>query len=86
MAYVDNKSLREVFLASELTACGLAKSLGYMRLDKGRESGDESRVRYALGLKGRNRKGKRQAQRFMQESTALRYAEILGLDPHELGL
>ena len=86
--HVSNDLLRETFLSSEWTAHALGRELGYLRKrNDAHLIGDDSPVRRALGLKGYSSNGKaRPPQRFMKEATALRYAKVLRVDPHELDL
>lgn len=83
---VPNKPLREAFLSSGITATELAWRLGYIR-HRGRWVGDEAPVRRALGIHAHSTHGyPKRLQEHMGEKLALRYAEALNLDPHELGL
>lgn len=91
MAYVSNKPLREAFLRSGRSSASVARELGHLckqsrPLVDGTHvlRGDGSMVKRRLGLLRNS--GEVSAQRYMRESTALRYARVLGLDPHEIGL
>lgn len=77
MGWVSNEPLREAFLRSGRSCGDLARELGYPRKEA-------SRVLRRLGFIPNS--GEAEPQRYVQESTALLYAEILGLDPHELDL
>jgi len=84
MAYVSNRTLREAFERSGLTAGQLGLLLGYE--ESAREA--DHRVRRALGCKPYRARGRAypNGQTRMQEATALRYAIALNLDPSEIGL
>lgn len=84
---VPNTVLREAFLGSGITTCELARLLGHERLREGRWlTADDSHVVRALGLKRYRSHGKWIMQASMEEGTALRYANALGLAPYEIGL
>jgi len=91
MGYVSNEPLREAFLRSGRSPNSVAKELGYLckcprPLADGSFPirGDGSIVKRRLGLLRNS--GEAAPQRHMRERTALRYAKVLGVDPHELGL
>lgn len=75
---------------SGLSATELARRLGYLYLTpSGRLQANDAAVKAALGLKRcRARGGEKRwvIQKRMQETTALRYVEALGLDPVDIGL
>lgn len=98
--WVENAPLREAFERSGLTPVELASLLGVDRVYRTRlkladgtertyeyRSGDGRAVRRALGFCGYRGWGERRPpQRYMKQETALRYAEVLGLDPVDIGL
>jgi len=78
---VSNRALREAFLRSGLSSVDLARRLGNPRRC--------SHVLRALGIsayKMRSDYPAKQAQTSIRETTALRYAEALGLDPMDIEL
>lgn len=79
--HVVNDPLREAFLASGVSASKLAEGLG-MTAGKGKP--DTSAVKRSLGLMPES--GGTAMRRTMREEKALRFAEMLGLDPVEIGL
>lgn len=79
--HVANDPLREAFLAGGMSASKLAEGLG-MRAGKGKF--DTSAVKRSLGLMPES--GSTALRRTMREEKALRFAEMLGLDPREIGL
>jgi hypothetical protein len=90
---VDNKLLRELVLASDISTLEIARRLGYYRKSvtkrNGRKLGpygvvDDSRLRRALGLKSDPRTHKTQTK--ISEDTAVKIGEALGLAPYEIGL
>lgn len=98
--YVDNRRLRETFLASPLTPGKLAKAVGITRiahttrvLKSGEVKryptrvGDGTAVRRDLGLTAQHNRGANRGARLrIGVAKALLYAEALGLDPADLGL
>lgn len=90
-AHVPNALLREAFFRDGRSAEKIAEALGHFRYETGarkngsrRVRGDASAVRRALGLSLDSGRGR--YRRYMKEYNALRYAKVLGLDPHEIGL
>ena len=87
MNFVSNKPLREAFEKSSFSARELADILGYRRTLDGRDVPDPSQVKRKLGLAYSTSRGKRwPPQRYLTEETALKFGNLLGLDPHELDL
>jgi hypothetical protein len=76
---VSNKKLREEFLRRRESPSEVAFLAGMIRRD-GR--GDERALKRALGLPSTSLSPQRQ----LHESTALRIAKALGLDPVDIGL
>lgn len=83
---ISNQPLREAFEGSSFTACDLARALELKRKRRGNDAWDDARVKRALGLKGRSDYAGGRGQKQIAETTALRYAKALGLDPVDLGL
>jgi len=89
--HIPNKAVREAFLRDGRPASRMAEELGHFRHDSRRRkdgtrrvAGDPVAVYRALGMKPEAMKN--MLRRYMRESTALRYAKVLGVDPHEIGL
>lgn len=85
MGSVSNQPFREAFEASGRSAGDLARELGYMRRQYGKQCYDHAPVLRALGLKKEAPSRGGRLFSHMREQTALRYAEALDLDPLDLG-
>lgn len=85
---ISNAPLRAAFLSSSLSSWDMARALGHerKRWTTNKTIPDATPVLRALGLKPEPAAEENRIRTHMQEATALRYAEALGLDPHEIGL
>lgn len=79
---VDNRALREAFLASGLDAVVVARRLEWTRGDS--LAADGSRVRRALGLKWEVSRGSRTYRRWLDAETAEKVAHAIGVAPWEV--
>ena len=85
MGLVNNRPLREAFERSGLTPCELAWRLNSSQIKEGRwRRADSGPVKRVLGLM--NASERNEPQTTVRESTALRYAKALNLDPVDIGL
>lgn len=76
---VENDGLRAAFESSGLSACELARELGwYSGIGKRGRKPDASRVRRTLGITGGRRR--------VNEALALQVASALGVDPGDVGI
>lgn len=89
--HVPNQPLREAFLRDGRSAEKIAETLGLYRYvhrprkdGVRRKVGDGSAVKRALGLYPERQT--RTYRQYMRDTNALRYARVLGIEPHELGL
>jgi hypothetical protein len=87
---VDVAPLREAFQRSGLSACEVARRMGWIRTRRfdGRRLPDQSRVVRYLGLR-EYQPGHGYENRFrarMREDVAERFARALDVDPFEVGL
>ena len=74
---VDNDALREAVLRSDMSLSAICRELGWMRV-----TADTNRLRRTLGM-SRTVKG---LQSNLSDECAQRLADILGLDPVDVGL
>ena len=79
MSLVPNQPLREAFECSEMSAVELAKLLGY-------SEANSTPVLRVLGLRRNTPYDGGAFRAVVHETTALKYAEALGLDPVDIGL
>lgn len=87
---VDVAPVRRAFLASGMSAAGLALRLGWIH-DKDNEKhrvlvGDGSRVERRLGLRESTSHGRYYLAEDISLNHALKIADALGVDPEDLGL
>lgn len=87
--FVSNEPLRRAYLASGIPPSRIAKDMGWTARKKGRHgngrvyrAGDTSRARKALGISP----DKGHFNKRMRKDVAARMAELLHLDPVDIGL
>jgi hypothetical protein len=84
---VPTSALATAFERSGLSASEVAISLGWDRKFNGRDGRypDSDRVMKVLGLRDYNSKAGMRRRKYVDESTALKLAEAIGVDPTECG-
>lgn len=86
-AGVPRKPFAEAFQRSGMSAQDLARGMGYMRMQRGREIPDPTRALRALGLRDERNGGYvRRRGEYISYDLAVRFCRALDLDPVDYGI